>query len=80
MAKRTEILIKSATVVNWAWGGYSTVGNSFFKFTIVDDATGVSYTGKTRNNTDFTAYIGREPKALKKVRLVGKVMTTAEKG
>lgn len=75
--KREIVLIKKASVVSWAWAGHSVVGNSFFKFKIIDDATGITYTGKTRQNSGFTGPIGRSPVLLTDVRLCGASMTDA---
>ena len=78
--KRTETLIKSATVVSWAWSHNTTNGNGVYGYTVTDDATGLSYTGKTKANAGFRIPCGNNPSKLVNVRILGKVMTTAEKG
>lgn len=80
MAQREVVLIQSATVQKWDFSHNTNMGNGVYSFTIVDDSTGLAYTGKTKANAGFRQPVGHSPKKLVNVRLCGKVMTDADKG
>lgn len=79
MAKRIEVLIESATVVKWEFSHNTLNGNGVYSYTITDDKTGLSYTGKTKANSGFRLSVGSWPSKLSSVRILGKVMTFAER-
>lgn len=80
MAKREVVLIESATVKSFKWSHNSEVGLGVYAYTIVDDATGKEYSGKTRSNSGFRQALRTNPEKLVNVRLCGKVMTHADNG
>lgn len=80
MAKRPVVLIKSATVQNWAWHHNTHMGNGVFSYTITDESTGTVYKGKTKANSGFRQPVGNNPSKLINIRLCGQVMTEADKG
>ncbi|MND22836.1 hypothetical protein D3C76_165370 [compost metagenome] len=79
MAKRREVLIKLASIIVWEFSHYTELGNGVYRYTLTDDATGETFKGLTRANSGVPQAIGNSPAKLSDVRLVGNVMTDANR-